>query len=296
MDLANLTCIDLDLPEQTGFRNFMSAWLYRDQRISFLVDPGPLSTIPQLLLRLRASGVDALDYVLLTHIHIDHAGGTGALLEHFPEARVICHPDAVSHMVEPTRLWQGTRQVLGALADAYGEILPVPASRIGFTEQLGTAGPRAYLTPGHAPHHCCYLIDDLLFGGEVAGVRCDVQQGIYMRPATPPKFLFEVARNSLERMIDLCPRILVFAHYGLVDSAVEHLQTGHAQLSLWIEGLCRLRELPAAVREEAFFQWLLTNDPCFKTYEQLSTDIQVRERLFLGNTLRGMQAFIESPS
>lgn len=75
-------------------------------------------------------------------------------------------------------------QVLGALAEAYGEIVPVPAERICFEENIGRTGVRTFLTLGHAQHHCSYLLDDLLFGGEVTGVRCTVPDGIFTRPAT----------------------------------------------------------------------------------------------------------------
>src|SRR6056297_1613601 len=116
MDRRNLTCIDLDQPDHEGFRRFISSWLHRDKRLGFLVDPGPLSTIPHLLAELDKAGVERLDLILLTHIHIDHAGGTGALLDRYPEAKVVCHPDGIPHMIDPAQLWQGSLKVLGDLA------------------------------------------------------------------------------------------------------------------------------------------------------------------------------------
>ena len=89
MNLASLHCIDLDLPDLTGFRKFLSAWLYVSDVLTFVVDPGPLSTIPHLKRELRRHGVKRLDYILLTHIHIDHAGGSGALRDSYPEAIVV---------------------------------------------------------------------------------------------------------------------------------------------------------------------------------------------------------------
>jgi glyoxylase-like metal-dependent hydrolase (beta-lactamase superfamily II) len=292
MEPSRLTCIDLDLAAQRGFRRFMSAWLYRDTDHTFVVDPGPLNTIQHLLDSLRRAGVERLDHILLTHIHIDHAGGTAALLEEFPGARVICHPEGVRHMVAPAKLWEGTRQVLGQLAEAYGEILPVPTDRIGFAEKIGPLGLRAFLTPGHASHHCCYLLDDLLFGGEVAGVRCEVPDGIYMRPATPPRFILEVARDSIERMIALAPKYLVFAHYGLVDTAVEHLQIGRDQLELWVKGVAETLALPDVERTAELFAWLSEHDPCFRLIDQLEEDIYHRERIFIANTVRGMTDYV----
>ncbi len=293
MNLDNLFCIDLDQPTLEGFRKFISSWCYQGADFTLVVDPGPLSTIAYLVGELRRRGVTRVDYVLLTHIHIDHAGGTGALLREFPEAQVICHPEGVRHMVEPEKLWQGSRKVLGALADAYGEILPIPAERIGFHDVVGETGVRAFLTPGHAQHHVCYLLDDLLFGGEVAGVRGEVGQGIYMRPATPPRFILDVALDSIDRMIALAPRAMAFGHYGLVDNALEHLQIGRRQLQLWVRGVAATAELKASWREEAIFQWLLEKDEVYRNVQQLPADIFKRERGFLGNTLRGMIEYVD---
>ncbi|PLX83969.1 MAG: MBL fold metallo-hydrolase [Desulfuromonas sp.] len=296
MNLDNLACIDLDQPALEGFRQFISAWLYRGEDGTFLVDPGPLSTIPRLVGELRRRGVERLDTILLTHIHIDHAGGTGALLKEFPEARVICHPDGVRHMVSPEKLWQGSLKVLGATAEAYGEIVPVPAEKIGFEEEIGPSGVRAYLTPGHAQHHACYQKGDLLFGGEVAGVRAPVAEGIYMRPATPPRFILPVALDSIDRMIALRPRALVIAHYGLVEPALDYLRIGRRQLQLWVRGVAETRGEEGIRREEAFFEWLLECDEHFRNIRQLAPDIYARERVFFGNTLRGMSEYVESLS
>jgi glyoxylase-like metal-dependent hydrolase (beta-lactamase superfamily II) len=293
MNRCNPSCIDLDQPTLEGFRKFISAWLYRGDGFTLLVDPGPLSTIPYLLRELRRRGVQRIDYVLLTHIHIDHAGGTGALLREFPEAQVICHPEGIRHLIAPEKLWQGSRKMLGALAEAYGEIVPVPQEKIGFAEEIGATDGRAFLTPGHAQHHCCYLLGDLLFAGEVAGVRSEVPEGIYMRPATPPRFLPEVALDSIDRMIALTPRRMVFAHYGLVDNALEHLQIGRRQLILWVQGVAATTAVPESRREEVFLTWLLEQDEVYRNIEQLPPDIYARERIFLGNTLRGMLEYVE---
>jgi glyoxylase-like metal-dependent hydrolase (beta-lactamase superfamily II) len=294
--MTNLFCIDLDQPDLEGFRQFISAWVCRAGRFTLLVDPGPLSTILRLIGELRRHHIERLDYILLTHIHIDHAGGTGVLLREFPEARVICHPEGVRHLVSPDKLWQGSQKVLGRLAKAYGEIPPVPADRIGFAEEIGTTGVRAFLTPGHAQHHCCYLAGDLLFAGEVAGVRCEVPDGIFMRPATPPRFLLEVALDSLDRMIALAPERMVFGHYGLVDAALEHLRIGRDQLLLWVRGVMETAGVEPSQREERFSAWLMQYDAIYRNVTRLAPDIRARERYFFGNTLRGMTAYVEGLS
>jgi glyoxylase-like metal-dependent hydrolase (beta-lactamase superfamily II) len=294
MPSQHLTCIDLDQPTLEGFRQFISAWLYRTDGHTLLIDPGPLSTIPHLLEQLRRQRVDRLDFILLTHIHIDHAGGTGALLKEFPQARIICHPEGVRHLVAPEKLWQGSQKVLGSLATTYGPIVPVPPDSIAFTEEIGSTGGRAYLTPGHAPHHLCFLFRDLLFAGEVAGVRCDVPGGIYMRPAPPPRFIKEVALASLQQMIALAPRRMVFAHYGLVENALEHLHIGQRQLHFWVEGVRACLAVEESRREVATFDWLLERDPQLRNIGKLPADIRSREQTFLCNTLRGMLEYVET--
>lgn len=279
---------------QEGFRKFVSCWLYHTAELTFVVDPGPLSTMPHLLGELRQLQVTAIDYILLTHIHIDHAGGTGALLQEFPQARVICHPLGRSHLINPENLWRGSQKVLGELARIYGEILPVPAANIGFTEQLSDSGIKVFQTPGHAQHHCCYLLGNLLFGGEIAGVHAAVATGIYMRPATPPRFILEVAVTSLQRMIELQPRYLVIAHYGLVEPAVQYLQIGLKQLNLWVKGIAEQYDKNQQLDEAEIFHWLQQHDENYRLQYQLDDDIRSRERYFLGNTMRGMAEYVES--
>ncbi len=292
MELNNLHCIDLDMPAMEGFRKFVSCWLYRTDDFTFVVDPGPLSTMPHLLAELRKLKVERLDYILLTHIHIDHAGGTGALVKEYPSAQVICHPKGIKHLIDPEQLWHGSQKVLGDLAEVYGEILPVPEANITSSEQLDNCGIKSFQTPGHAIHHCCYLLEDLLFGGEVAGVHSEVKEGIYLRPATPPRFILEVALDSLQRMIELQPRYLVIAHYGLVEPAVDYLQIASEQLKLWVKGVALLTDGNKSSSEQEILDWLLLHDKYYRNQAQLDSDIRARELYFLGNSIRGMSDYI----
>lgn len=296
MRTDRLTCIDLDQPALEGFRQFISSWCYRGDDYTLLVDPGPLSTIPQLFAELDRMGVQRLDYILLTHIHIDHAGGTGALLEKFPEAHVFCHPEGIRHMIRPEKLWEGSRTVLGRLAEIYGPIIPVPEKQISFVETIAHTGIRAFLTPGHAQHHCSYLLDDLLFAGEVAGVRCQVAEGIFMRPATPPRFILRVALDSIRQMQALEPACMVFAHYGLVEQAGDHLDIAARQLMLWVKGVAETRSVEEPLREQAFKEWLMERDQHYGNIRQLPSDIRARENYFFGNTFRGMSEYVASLS
>ncbi|MEJ2222588.1 MAG: MBL fold metallo-hydrolase, partial [Desulfobacterales bacterium] len=94
-------------PPMTGFGNFFSAWLYKGE-ITCLIDVGPSSAAPDLLQALGELNIDHLDYILLTHIHLDHAGAVAEIAEVFPQAPIVCHPSALSHLAEPSRLWDGT--------------------------------------------------------------------------------------------------------------------------------------------------------------------------------------------
>lgn len=284
-------CIDLDLPSQQGFRKFISSWVYRDDGLTYIVDPGPLSTIPHLLAELRRLGVEQIDYVLLTHIHIDHAGGCGALLAAFPQAQVICHPEGIRHLVAPEKLWQGTLKVLGPLAAAYGEIVAVPEVCIAFREEVGNC--RVWMTPGHAQHHLSFQFGDLLFAGEVAGVHYPLKEGIFMRPATPPRFIPAVAQDSLAKMIALQPQQLVFAHYGLVEDAGKYLRIASRQLDLWVRGVATTAATAPEERETAIIAWLLAHDEYYRNVSLLPDDICARERYFLGNSLRGMIEYVD---
>ncbi len=289
---AELYCIDLDLPGREGFRRFISAWLYRDAQLTFVVDPGPLATLPLLLTALRRCQVERLDLILLTHIHIDHAGATGALLREFPQARVVCHAEGVRHLVAPEKLWQGSLKVLGELAQDYGEIVPVAQTAFVAEEQWPTLPLQVVATPGHAVHHQSYLLADLLFAGEVAGVRSPSPAGLYMRPATPPRFDLAIALASVERVLALQPQSLVFAHYGLVPQAQHHLRLARRQLLLWVQGCIRTADLAEDEQPAAFWRYLLTHDAEFARFGGLAADIQARERYFFSNSHRGMRDYV----
>jgi len=170
--------------------------------------------------------------------------------------------------------------------------VPVPGESILFSEEIGEGEIRAFLTPGHAQHHCCYLVDDLLFAGEVAGVRFPLDGAIFIRPATPPRFILEVALDSLDRMIALGPKRMVFAHYGMVESGLQHLRIAREQLLLWVRCVADVAAAGVADFEEALVSRLMEADPHYRSVTLLPPDIRARERYFLGNTLKGMAEYV----
>ncbi len=301
--MTRLDLIDLDQP-LPGQRRFISCWLARGPGLTFVVDPGPRSTAGRLVERLRGLGVARLDWILLTHVHLDHAGGTAELAAAFPEARIVCHENGRGHLADPGRLWEGSLAVLGRAAEVYGEPSPVPAARMlapaAAAAAFATAAIRVIPTPGHAPHHLCFLHDGTLFVGEAAGTHAALPDGPpYLRPATPPRFFLEVAVASLDRLLalDPLPERLAFAHHGLAaGSTATLLRDARDQLGAWVAVLRAERldgeplgdDLLARVRAR-----LLGADRHYARFADLDPDIRERELAFTRQTLAGMLGYLD---
>jgi glyoxylase-like metal-dependent hydrolase (beta-lactamase superfamily II) len=296
MTPGTLTLVDLDQPRD-GYRRFISCWVLQRPGLSLVVDPGPARSVPFLVERLRELGVEKLDLVLLTHIHLDHGGGTAELLAAFPGARVVCHASGVKHLQAPARLWQGSRETLGEVAEMYGQPGPVEAGRFAAQADLQALGVEVIPTPGHAPHHLAFRAGDILFAGEALATRMQLSNGReYLRPATPPRFELEGFLASLDRLASLAPvpPRVALAHHGEVNDLRALAARARAQLQTWVE-ICRrtTAHQPAAAeaeRVEAVFQRLLAEEPAFGqgAFQSLPADIQTREEYYVRNSLRGL--------
>ncbi|MDX1442335.1 MAG: MBL fold metallo-hydrolase [Gammaproteobacteria bacterium] len=203
----------------------------RDKRAAF-VDTGTTHSVPALLDALdeRNIPVDYVDYVFLTHIHLDHAGGAGALMRELPNAKLVVHPRGARHMAEPAKLEAGTRAVYGdeAFERLYGEIIPVAEERIEVVEdgdmRLLGGSPMTFLhTPGHALHH--YTIHDAdarsAFTGDTFGISYrafDTENGAFIFPATTPTHFDPIqARDSIDRILSLDIDHCFLTHYSRVS-------------------------------------------------------------------------------
>jgi glyoxylase-like metal-dependent hydrolase (beta-lactamase superfamily II) len=281
-------------PPIDGFEDFISAWVVTGTP-SFVVDVGPGSTADQLLRALEVLGIARLDYLLLTHIHLDHAGAAGVISRRFPEARVVCHAKGIPHLVDPTQLWEGSRKVLGPVADGYGPLDPIPAERFIAAQEFRSAGIAALPTPGHAVHHVSFLTDRGLFAGEACGVRYQLGEGReYLRPATPPRFFLDVALGSVDALIKQAPSRMMIGHYGMVEDGLELLKRHREQLLFWESWLARMAgRHPAGALLEVCAQGLLAEDPCLADFSAFSESAQGRERYFLKNSINGFLGWIQ---
>lgn len=294
----NLFDIRLDF-KQTNTENFLSTWVYKDQELCFLVDCGPTSSIDSLVFGLSEIGVERsnLNYILLTHIHMDHAGGVGHLLQHFPRASVVCHPRGVKHLINPQKLWEGSKKVLGNVAEWYGKIKPVPKDRFYRKEKLANGKIKIIETLGHAAHHQSYLFNSYFFAGEVAGIHRKILDEFYIRPATPPVFNYESWKLSIEKLLskNLREYKICYPHYGFRENANKMIKLAKKQLSVWmnvIEDLFEKRNEPKFY--ERVILALLKEDIYFKRYKLMDEQIKTRENYFIFNCINGIVRNIEN--
>ncbi len=208
-----------------------------------LVETGSRSSLPSLLAELEALGLGPSDLagVIVTHIHLDHAGGVGDVARSFPGATVYVHPAGARHLADPTRLVDSAARVYGDLLDGlYGRLEPTPAERVRALDdgEAVRVGPDRVLTTVHAPGHAKHHVgvhdagSGILFTGDAAGV-CLPDAGS-LRPATPPPDFDPVqALASLERFKERSPSALAFAHYGLVPDAPTGLDEAAEALRRW---------------------------------------------------------------
>ncbi|MBC8160871.1 MAG: MBL fold metallo-hydrolase [Roseiflexaceae bacterium] len=209
-----------------------------------LVDPGPTSTLATVEQGLASHGLGLgdLQALLLTHIHLDHAGATGTILARHPHIRVYVHERGAPHLINPEKLLGSATRLYGDLMDVlWGEFLPVPDQRVtvlrgGETLQIGGRMLDVRYGPGHASHHVVYIdqTSGAAFVGDNGGVR--LPGSTYARPATPPPDIdLEAWDRTLTMIGELRPRLLCLTHFGPVFDPAEHLQSYRERLHRWAE-------------------------------------------------------------
>jgi glyoxylase-like metal-dependent hydrolase (beta-lactamase superfamily II) len=243
--------LDLDFRDTEGL---VASYLVPADEGWTLIETGPTTCRSALLDGLRAAGVtpNEVRRVFVTHIHLDHAGGVGALVEALPHAQFFAHELGVPHLVDPTRLISSARRAWGAAADPlWGTIVPTPAPRItGLAggERFPVAGGEleVMLTPGHARHHLSFFDTRLrgLFSGDGAGVR--LERSPHLRPAVPPPDLdLDLLFSSVEAMRQKDPRFLLFSHFGPSPDGAADLDRYRTVVTEWRDvALASARENP----------------------------------------------------
>ncbi len=239
----------LDLGFQ-GTAGVVGAYLIADPagRDLTLIDTGPAKSVDTLVRRIREAGFDpiAVRHVLLSHVHLDHAGGAGALLPHIGPARVIVHPRGARHLTDPSKLLASATRIYGADMDRlWGQTVPVPEQRVDLLQDgeaivVSGRSVRAYHTPGHASHHLAFLDDErrAVFTGDVGGIR--IRNAPYVvAPTPPPDIDILVWKESLDRIRGLDADRLYLAHFGAVEDPEWHLdalETHLDDLESWFRG------------------------------------------------------------
>ena len=224
------------------------------------IDTGPNSAVPRLLGALEASGLarDAVDYVIVTHVHLDHAGGAGLLCQELPSAKLVVHPRGARHLIDPSKLMAGVRAVYGdeVAARDYGELIPIPAERVieshdGMRLMLGARELELIDTPGHARHH--HAIWDAasagMFTGDTFGIAypdLPIKGGVFAFPTTSPvQFDPSALRESIARILRYEPKRIYLTHFGMTEDVERHAEMA---LSLLDGMMARLPTIPSDER------------------------------------------------
>jgi glyoxylase-like metal-dependent hydrolase (beta-lactamase superfamily II) len=280
-----------DMP---GFNPFFGSWICQDG-LNIMVDVGPANTAGGLVDSMETLGLARLDYILLTHIHIDHGGALSEVLARYPEARVICHEKGIPHLVDPSRLYEGSLKVLGDLARIYGSPGPIAEERLVPHTKCRVDGLRIIETPGHAIHHLSFTYGGRLYAGEAAGNYFIVGKREYLRPATPHRFFFDVFMRSVDRLLALEDQPIRYAHVAGAEKAHRLLRLFKEQLLFWESVISVSVTLGGQKTDiiQTCVDRLLKEDPNLAAFESMDSDTQKREMVFMANAVKGFVEFFK---
>ncbi len=243
-----------------------------DGRAAF-VDTGAAPAAPRLLAALDELGIarEQVDYLFLTHVHLDHAGGAGQLVQALPNARAVLHPRGAPHMIDPTKLIAGSIQVYGEALyrQLYGELLPIPAERVlvagdGLRLRLGRRTFEFFDAPGHARHHHCPVDLDHreVYSGDNFGIcyrEFDTARGPFMLPTTTPvQFEPDALHATIDRLMSYRPQRVYQTHFGPVTDVERLAADLHSSLEEFVRIARRhARDPDRRPRiEDDLFRWL----------------------------------------
>jgi glyoxylase-like metal-dependent hydrolase (beta-lactamase superfamily II) len=261
--MASTSVVTLDLKFQ-GQPHAIAAYLIRLGDANVLVESGPGSTLPALEAGLATEGLSPRDvtHVLLTHIHLDHAGAAGWLARQ--GAQIFVHRVGAPHMLDPERLIASATRIYGdRMETLWGEFMPVPQSQLivpkdGEPLVIGKAEFMPLNTPGHAEHHYSYLFEDICFSGDVGGVRIPGYQ--YLRvPMPPPELHIERWHESIALLRKQKLRLIAPTHFGMFEDVAWHLDEvdrGLDSASRWLEETMPVAPPIEALRQ-SYTDWIM---------------------------------------
>ncbi len=284
--------------ETAGIKNFIASYILKGKQTA-IIETGPASSIHNVLSGLRELNIkpEEIAYVAVSHIHLDHGGGVGTLLKFLPKAKVIVHQRGAPHLANPEKLWQQSLKVLGNIAEMYGKPEPVPEERIiaatdDLTFDLGEGVELKVLeTLGHASHHLSYYEPSTngIFPGDAAGIYLN-EIGVIV-PTTPPPFRLDIALASLDKLIELKPKVLYYSHFGKAHNAIEKLQTYVRQVKLWAKIAREGIENGEGI--EAIRQRIIEKDEAVRKALQYIQNHLVLSETTLNESVQGFIGFVE---
>jgi glyoxylase-like metal-dependent hydrolase (beta-lactamase superfamily II) len=235
----------------TGFvrPRFDAAYLIVQSGRGAFIDCGTNYSVPRMLDALRTAGLTpaVVDWLILTHVHLDHAGGAGELIAHLPNARLVVHPRGARHMIDPSALWAGASAVYGedVMETTYGKLRPIAAERVveapdGHVVTLEGRELRCLDTPGHARHHLSVYDEraNVCFTGDTFGLsyrEFDTAQGAFILPTTTPvQFDPDALQASIDRLVALKPEAMYLTHFDRVGNVVRLAADLHTQIDAMV--------------------------------------------------------------
>jgi glyoxylase-like metal-dependent hydrolase (beta-lactamase superfamily II) len=237
-----------------GAARTVGAYLLDTSEGLSLFDCGPSSCIPALKAGLAERGVELRDlrYLLLSHIHLDHAGAAGSLVREHPGLQVWVSEVGAPHLVDPSRLERSARRLYGdSFDEIWGELAPIPEENVRVADGRA-AGLEVFAAPGHASHHVCYFDGATLYAGDAAGVRIQPSRSV-LPPTPPPDVDVEAWHRTLEQIERRAPERLALTHFGFADDVGRHLAELRGRLDTWarrVEEGATETEFAAAARAD----------------------------------------------
>jgi len=226
----------LDLHHQ-GMERVIGSYLLETEDGPALFDCGPSSCVNRLYEALAERGLEPRDvrHLLLSHIHLDHAGATGVIVRSHLDLQVHVSELGAPHLVDPSRLESSARRLYGDTFDTlWGELAPVPQENIHIAEG-DVLGLECFPAPGHARHHVCYLAQDgTLYAGDAAGVRIQPEQ-VVLPPTPPPDFDLAAWQGTIDEIERRAPARLALVHFGVADDPEPHLRELRDRLVRWVD-------------------------------------------------------------